>query len=320
METSQNWQADGQASAGELIAERYLVVEVLGSGGMGEVLLAEDLALDNEKVAIKRLFPQVAANPRLVARFRNEVILARRLSHPGIVRIFDFGQSGPREFYISMEYVDGISLGSMIYNSTEFMTAEEIAGILVPLCEALQYAHDEKIIHRDLKPDNILISKNGRIKITDFGIARSLEESKGLTATNEVVGTAYYMSPEQFRGFGVDGRSDIYSLGVLAYEMAAKERPFCGENPLALAALHFSEELPEAALRNKKLPSWFQDFIDTCCEKDPADRFQSMAEAAEVLKGCCPNYKNPVGCAADTRPISKPRTIVGTIFNLLAKR
>lgn len=305
----------------EVIAGRYLIKRTLGSGGMGEVLLAADLALEREESAIKRLYPHVAGNQRLVARFKNEVILARRLSHPNIVRIYDFGQDGTKDFYISMEYVDGVSLGNRIHDSSEFMTAAEIAGILIPICDALNYAHEQNVVHRDLKPDNILISKSGVVKITDFGIARALDQDKGLTATNEVVGTAYYMSPEQFRGSGVDGRSDLYSLGILAYEMATKERPFTGDNAVALAAMHFSEPLPEASDINKKIPGWFQDFIDTCCEKNPADRFQSMSEAAQVLKDCCPSYKTAsITSAGGDHGAKKTKTIANTLFHFLGKR
>lgn len=312
---------DPPVDSGEIIAGRYKVLKTLGSGGMGEVLLVSDLALEGELVALKRLYAQVASNPRLVARFRNEVLLARKLSHPNIVRIYDFGQTGPTDYYISMEYVEGQSLYDVVYEGPQILSIGQIASLLVPICSALSYSHSRQVVHRDLKPDNILITKDGQIKITDFGIARSLEENKGLTATNEVVGTAYYMSPEQFRGSGVDGRSDIYSLGIMAYEMATRERPFNNDNALAIAALHFSEELPRMNKINPNVPGWFQDFVDTCCEKDPANRFQNMQEVAEILLECCPKEDRPqssfdfvLGGAR-----KKSKTIAETLMHFLGK-
>ena len=290
-------QTPSEASAekpGEIIAARYQVLKLLGAGGMGEVLLVSDLALEGEKVALKRLFPNVASNPRQVARFRNEVLLARKLSHPNIVRIYDFGKTDSGQFFISMEYVEGRSLHAEIYDRPSGpLSISEIASILIPICHALHYSHAMKVIHRDLKPDNILITPDGQVKLTDFGIARSLEVDKGLTATNEVVGTAYYMSPEHFRGSQIDGRSDIYSLGILAYEMATRERPFSSDSPMALAAMHFAEALPRMSKTNPKIPGWFQDFVDTCCEKEPSKRFQSMHEVAELLIDCAPKGSGP---------------------------
>lgn len=268
----------------KIIDSRYEVLRILGSGGMGEVLLVRDLALEGEELALKKLWDSIASNAKQLARFRNEVLIARRLSHPNIVRIYDFGHSQSGDYYITMEYVEGRSLVDRIYAENEpQLSLYEIISILLPLTSALHHAHTKKVVHRDLKPDNVLLSVDGTVKITDFGIARSLEQDKGLTAFNEVVGTSYYMSPEQFRGSGVDGRSDIYSLGILAFEMAARRRPFEGEQANNIATKHYMDNLPKVAQYAPGFPGWFQDFLETCCEKEPEHRFQSMLEVAEVL-------------------------------------
>ena len=271
------------APAEKLFAERYRVLSTLGTGGMGKVVLAEDTQLDGDKVAIKILYANVAKNSRNVARFQNEVLLARTLSHRGIVRLHDFGDYED-EYYIIMEYIDGESLGERIEDTERpQLTFQEITNILIEIAEALDDAHVHNVIHRDLKPDNVLLTKDGEVKITDFGVARCLEQETGLTVTGEMVGTAYYMAPEQFRSSSVDGRADIYSMGILGYEMATGKRPFEKESYLALSAMHLMEDLPKVSAHRSDTPSWFQDFIETCSEKDPNNRFRTMADAADEL-------------------------------------
>jgi eukaryotic-like serine/threonine-protein kinase len=269
---------------GDAIAGRYEVLSSLGCGGMGEVLRVQDKVLDDEILALKILYPQRAKDQRLVARFRNEVILARRLAHPNIVRLYDFGDAGQGCYYITMEMIEGVSLGSKLGpNKAERLPFPELLQVLYQICTALHYAHSQNVIHRDLKPDNILLAKGNLVKLTDFGIARSTVEDKGLTGTSEMVGTPYYMAPEQFRGERPDGRVDIYGLGILAFEMATGKRPFNHDSTVGLQLLHLTNSLPKIADKESGIPSWFEEFVEICAEKEAKDRYQSMAEAAEVL-------------------------------------
>lgn len=270
--------------SGVLIAGRYEVVRTLGFGGMGTVVQVVDHMLDGETGALKVLFPHLAEDEVQFARFRNEVILARRLSHPHIVRTYDFGSSSGGYYYISMEFVEKGSLTPKIYGrGTEPLTFNEIVAILLEICDGLSCAHRHGVIHRDLKPDNILISMSGAAKITDFGLARALDSNKHFTTTGETVGTPFYMSPEQLAGDKPDLRVDIYSLGILAFEMISKRRPYASENYLELAHMHMTQELPDICTINTSIPKWFKEFVETCASKRKEDRFSSADEAASFL-------------------------------------
>lgn len=271
-------------SPGSIIANRYEIVDKIGSGGMGAVLRVIDRSLENDVLALKLLFPHMSQDRTSLARFRNEVLITRKLSHPNVVRIYDFGSAGQGYFFISMEYVSGMSLGQRIYTEQKSpLTFAESLQILYKMCIALDYAHRLEVVHRDLKPDNILISERGEVKLTDFGLARSLEIEKGLTNTGETVGTPYYMAPEQLRGERPDHRVDIYALGIVAYEMTMRQRPFSHDNYVALAAMHLNHDIPSFAGKESGIPKWFENFVVTCSEKKPKNRFQSMSEVAEEL-------------------------------------
>jgi serine/threonine protein kinase len=268
---------------GTVIAGRYEVVGQLGKGGMGVVLRVIDRALDNEPAAIKLLYPHHVNDNVLFARFRNEVLVARQLAHPNIVRLYDFGSAGGGYYFISMEYVQGYSLKDRIhsphYPQLDF---PEICRILYEVGSGLAYAHRKGVIHRDIKPDNILLTPGGDVRITDFGLARTMQLDKGFTQTGETVGTPCYMAPEQINGKKVDGRADIYSLGIMAYEMATGERPFEDDSWMILAKMHLQEPMPRFA-KATGLPEWFEQFVIESAAKKPEERFQTADEWCETL-------------------------------------
>ncbi len=302
---------------GTIVDGRYEILSPIGAGGMGEVLLAADNSLEREKIVIKILFPNVSRQKSLLARFKNEVLLARKLSHPNIVRIYDFGETDIGQHYLTMEYVEGKSLAHCIETPEikEKLSFYKAVQILYAIADALGYAHSKGVVHRDLKPDNVLLSNAGEIKITDFGVARSTLEDKGLTMTGEMVGTPYYMAPEQFRGDKIDGRADIYSFGIFAYELATGKVPFIHENYVGLCALHLTEPLPP--LEAPGVPSWFQDFVENCCEKEPSARFQTMAEVAVALSDHIERDQDPIlldGSPPRRSTVVGRKSIFQTIF------
>ncbi|MCB0322173.1 MAG: protein kinase [Bdellovibrionales bacterium] len=269
--------------AGTLIAGRYEVLGTLGKGGMGVVLQVVDRALDNEIGALKLLHPQMSRDATQFARFRNEVLVARKLAHPNIVRLYDFGAAEHGYYFISMEYVDGGNLAQRIYGTREPIPIREITRILREVCYGLACAHQQGVIHRDLKPDNILLSQKHEVKLSDFGLARSLMLDKGLTDVGETVGTPYYMAPEQLKGETPDPRVDIYSLGIVAFEMAMGRRPFTDENYVRLAKQHFSAPLPTLLAPGSGIPEWFDVFVRRAAAKSREQRFATAEEAAEEL-------------------------------------
>jgi serine/threonine protein kinase len=278
--------ASGQSFAqpGVVIAGRYEVVRTLGSGGMGTVIEVADRALDNEAIALKLLYPHLAQERTSFARFRNEVLVARRLSHPNIVRLYDIGNAGGGYYYISMEYLPGGSLSRQIYEKRrDTLSFAETLRILREIAAGIGYAHRSGVVHRDLKPDNILLGDRGEVKVTDFGLARTLYIDKGFTDTGEAVGTPYYMAPEQLRGDKVDGRCDIYALGLIAFEMVVGRRPFFDESYLQLAALHMREPIPDFATRESGIPQWYEDFVKKCAAKQREQRFQTAEEIVDLL-------------------------------------
>jgi len=269
---------------GAIISNRFEVVSTLGRGGVGTVAKVIDRHLDNEVCALKILFPHLANDATQFARFRNEVLVSRRLSHPNIVRVYDFGMSAEGYYYITMQYVEGGCLGSRIYTQRyQPLSFNEKIIILHEICQGLACAHRQGVIHRDLKPDNILLDDLGHVKISDFGLARSMTVDKGFTNTGETVGTPYYMAPEQLRGMKPDARMDIYSLSILAFELVVGRRPFFHEDYFALARMHLSEPLPRVASMDTGIPMWFQDWLDIAGAKNLEDRFSSITEAGLML-------------------------------------
>lgn len=270
---------------GSLIDDRYKILAELGKGGMGAVYLVEDSKLDKKLLALKLLDQNVSQNVTLIKRFKNEANITQEFKHENVVTTHHYGETQEGEYYFTMDYVQGTSLGDIIYSDDRAskLNIDKILKYLYSIAEALSYAHEKNIVHRDLKPDNILITKDDKVKLSDFGIARDLNDDKKLTRTNEMVGTIYYMTPEQIRGDKIDHRVDIYALGILAFEMAAGNVPFESDNYHALCVSHLTQELPQIAGKEKGIPYWYQDFVNKCCAKDPKDRYQTMKEVMEAL-------------------------------------
>ncbi len=280
---------------GTTFAARYEVLEELGSGGMGEVYRVLDTEI-NEEVALKLLRPELTAHPQSVERFRNELKLARRISHANVCRVYHIGDHGG-VYYITMEFVPGEDLMSLISRSGPF-TPEHMITATKQLCEGLSEAHRLGVIHRDLKPQNIMLDQQGRVRIMDFGIARHLE-SEGMTATGLIVGTPECMSPEQVDGTGVDARSDVYAVGVILFEMATGKPPFEGPTPLAVAMKHLTVAPPDPRALNARIPEEISRVILKCLEKDRNERYQS---AGELLADLVRVEKRLAGVAAPDAP------------------
>jgi serine/threonine-protein kinase len=266
---------------GRVFSNRYEIQRELAQGGMAEVYLAHDRLLDRP-VALKALFPEYAREPSFVERFRREAQAAANLNDPNIVGIYDWGQEAGT-YFIVMEYVEGRSLRDLIRNEGP-LDANQAAEIGAEIASALAFAHRAGVVHRDVKPGNVLLTRAGNVKVTDFGIARA-GAGDGLTQTGSVMGTATYFSPEQAQGLAVDGRSDVYSLGVVLYEMVTGVVPFTGDSPVAVAYKHVREEPMAPSQRNPDVPADLEQVILTALAKDPDDRYQTAEDLrADLLR------------------------------------
>ncbi len=264
-------------SPGDSFGERYKVVEEIGSGGMGKIFKAFDNELGIH-VAIKMIRPEILSKPDTLARFRKEILIAREITHENVVRIYDFGEVDGVKF-ISMQYIDGENLADLIRTSGT-LSSETAISIAKQICRGIDAAHKKDIIHRDLKPQNIMIDKNGKVYITDFGLAKSLQET-GLSTSGVVMGTPQYLSPEQAKGDNVDQRSDIYTLGIIMYEMITGQELFVSETVIGFLQKHISQKPTNPSEINESIPPFFEKIILKCLEKEKSKRYQ---DAEKLLK------------------------------------
>ena len=265
-----------------IYSDRYELTHLIARGGMAQVYRALDRQLERP-VALKVLFPELSVDRTFVERFRREAQAAANLSHPNIVPVFDWGEDDG-SYFIVMEYIDGRPL-SAVLRDPQRIPPREIATIGAGVAAALAFAHRHGVVHRDVKPGNVIITPDGDVKVTDFGIARAMNTEESLTQTGAVMGTAAYFSPEQAEGKGVDSRSDIYSLGVVLYEMSVGRPPFTGDSPVAVASKHVRDVpvLPREA--NPSVPPALQAVIMKAMAKNPDDRYASAEELrADLLR------------------------------------
>jgi len=257
---------------GATLAERYKIIEELGMGGMGRVYKVRDTAIQ-EIVALKVLKHEIAADETIIDRFRNELKLSRKISHKNVCRMYDISQSDSL-YFITMEYVSGEDLKHTI-RKVGHLNTDKILSLIIQICEGLAEAHRLGVIHRDLKPHNIMIDENGDVRIMDFGIARSIK-AQGFTTTGMMVGTPEYMSPEQARGEEIDARSDIYSLGIVLYELLTGEVPFTGDSAVSVALKHTTDPPRHPQEINPQIPNELIPVVFRCLEKDKNDRYPSV--------------------------------------------
>ena len=268
--------------AGRTLNGRYKIKSLIGTGGMAAVYLAKDLILDR-LVAIKVLRLDFRQNDDAMRRFRREALSATQLTHPNIVGVYDVGQSQEMN-YIVMEYVEGIDLKDYIRQKGALHPIEAVR-IMMQIVSAIAAAHQNRIIHRDIKPQNILIDKEGNVKITDFGIAVALSDTS-LTQTNTLLGSVHYLSPEQARGGMATIQTDIYALGIVLYELLTGKVPFDGESAVSIALKHFQEPLPTIVNPTAMVPQSLENIVLKATAKDPMHRYKSCYEMFQDLKTC----------------------------------
>jgi len=289
-----------ELSRGTTFADRYEIIEQLGTGGMGSVYRVEDKKI-HEDVALKLIKPEIAADKKTIERFSNELKVARKIAHRNVCKMYDIGESEGSHF-ITMEYVPGEDLKSFMRRAKQ-LSIPTVISIAKQVCGGLDEAHKLGIVHRDLKPSNIMIDKDGNVHIMDFGIARSVK-TEGITGTGVMIGTPEYMSPEQVEGKDIDQRSDIYSLGVILYEMVTGRVPFEGETPLSIARKHADKEPLDPKSINLQVPDDLSKLILKCLEKDKDSRFQSVAEIQSELE----NIEKGIPTTDRAIPRKKPLT------------
>ena len=261
-------------SKGQKINDRYEIIKSIGEGGMANVYLANDTILDRE-VAVKVLRGDLSTDEKFIRRFQREALSVSNLSHPNIVEVYDVGEEDG-QYYIVMEYIEGKTLKQLL-NKRGALTLPEVIDIMTQLTDGLSHAHEAYIIHRDIKPQNIMIEDNGTVKITDFGIAMAVNATQ-FTQTNSVMGTVHYLPPEQANGKGATVKSDIYSLGILMYELLTGTVPFKGDNAVEIALKHMKEKLPSIRKQNPLIPQSVENIVIKACAKNPRNRYDTVKE------------------------------------------
>jgi len=267
---------------GQKISDRYQIIKSIGEGGMANVYLAYDTILDRN-VAVKVLRGDLATDEKFVRRFQREALSASSLSHPNIVEVYDVGEDN-NQYYIVMEYIEGKHLKELLKKRGK-LTLSEVIDIMLQITDGMSVAHDAYIIHRDIKPQNIMIQENGVVKITDFGIAMAMNATQ-LTQTNSVMGSVHYLPPEQANGKGSTLQSDIYSMGILMYELLTGKLPYKGDNAVEIALKHLKESLPSIKEDLPDLPQSIENIIIRASSKNPKNRYADAREMHEDLLTC----------------------------------
>jgi serine/threonine protein kinase/tetratricopeptide (TPR) repeat protein len=267
--------ATGRLPKGMRLGKRYEIVQMLGEGGMGAVYKAWDLELDR-LVALKVIRPELAVHEQVLQRFKQELILARKITQKNVIRIFDLGEADGVKF-ITMEFIEGKDLTALIKEKGR-LTFEECADVIYQTCTALDAAHSEGVVHRDLKPQNIMVEKTGRIIVMDFGIARTMEQGHGMTQTGAVIGTPDYMSPEQVMGEHVDARSDLFTLGIIFYQLLLGQLPYKADTMQGAMFKRTREKPRLPAEVDPAVPALLSDITAKCMQMDPAQRYQTAPE------------------------------------------
>ena len=298
-------------SKGQKINNRYEIVKSIGEGGMANVYLANDKILDR-KVAVKVLRGDLSSDDRFIRRFQREALSVSNLSHPNIVEVYDVGEEDG-EYYIVMEYIEGKTLKQLL-KKRESLTLTEVIDIMTQLTDGIAHAHESYIIHRDIKPQNIMIQDDGRIKITDFGIAMALNATQ-LTQTNSVMGSVHYLPPEQASGKGATVKSDIYSMGILMYELLTGTVPFKGDNAVEIALKHMKDKIPSIRKQDPSIPQSVENILMKATAKNPRNRYDSAREMHDDLVACLTEehandkkitFEYPENDIDDDTPITPP--------------
>lgn len=291
---------------GHLLNERYQIKETIGGGGMANVYLAKDIILERD-VAIKVLRLEYANDEEFIARFDREAHAATSLSHPNIVNIYDVGEED-QILYMVMEYVDGMTLKEYILQRGPLEVYEAL-DIMKQITSAITHAHANGIVHRDIKPQNILMDAKGKVKVTDFGIAMALSAT-ALTQTNSILGSVHYLSPEQARGGMATKKSDIYSIGIVLYELLTGRLPFSGETPVSIALKHLQNDTPSVRRFNPDIPQSVENIVLKAMAKDPFHRYETVSKVEEALdRAMDPDkinedvYTPPVEAGEETKAI-----------------
>ncbi len=300
-----------QLKQGATIANRYVISEILGKGGMAIVYKASDIKLDRD-VTLKVMREEFVKDDDFINRFNIEAKAAAKLSHQNIVNVYDVGKYGDI-YFIVMEYIDGVTLKDIIKRRGT-LSNEEVLGVSIQIAQALEVAHRNNIVHRDIKPQNILINAKGDVKVTDFGIARAINANT-VTSGNNTMGSVHYFSPEQARGGYIDQKSDIYSLGITMFEMATGELPFDDETVVAIALKHISEPLPKIAYKNDNIEQSVIDIVEKATQKVGLARFETIEDMNNSLKRALINLgkfnrdendEENVHVVEESRPIFSP--------------
>ncbi|MGB2953505.1 MAG: protein kinase [Gaiellaceae bacterium] len=287
---------------GELIADRYELERLVGTGGMSSVYCARDRLLER-KVALKILHEHYTGDDDYVERFRREARAVAQLSHPNIVTVIDRGEQDGRQFIV-FEYVDGENLKELVEREGRLPVRDAIE-LALQVGRALAFAHAQGLVHRDVKPQNVLLNDDGRAKVTDFGIAREIDV-EGLATTGTVLGTSEYIAPEQARGEHVDVHTDVYSLGVLLYELLTGQVPFSGDNFVTVAMRHVNDPVPSVRDRRPDVPARLDAAVGRAMAKDPGDRWQSMDEFLAELEACLDELDAEAGATMVVGPAPPP--------------